>query len=68
MWNKDEVKGKTERAKGRVKEGVGKATGNARLRNEGAADQAGGAVQEGFGKGRRKVGNAIKDIGKKISR
>jgi uncharacterized protein YjbJ (UPF0337 family) len=68
MWNKDEVKGKTDRVKGRVKESVGKASGNARLRNEGVADQAGGAVQEGFGKGRRKVGNAIKDIGKKVGR
>ena len=68
MWNKDEVRGKAERVKGRVKEGIGSATGNDRLRDEGAADQAVGSAQEGFGKGRRKVGNAIKDIGRKIGR
>jgi uncharacterized protein YjbJ (UPF0337 family) len=36
-WNKDEVRGKAERAKGRVKEGVG------------IADQTEGAVEERFG-------------------
>jgi uncharacterized protein YjbJ (UPF0337 family) len=66
--NKDELRGKADRAKGRVKEEVGKMTGNERLRNEGAGDRAAGNVEEGFGRGRRKVGNAIKDLGKKISR
>jgi uncharacterized protein YjbJ (UPF0337 family) len=68
MWNKDEVRGKAERLKGRVKEGVGSATGDDRLRGEGAADRAVGNAREGFGKGRRKVGNAIKEIGRKIGR
>ena len=68
MWNKDELRGKAERAKGRVKESVGNASNDERLRDEGVADQAAGAAQEGFGKGRRKIGNAIKDIGKKIGR
>jgi uncharacterized protein YjbJ (UPF0337 family) len=39
-----------------------------RLRNEGIDDQAGGEVQEAFGKGRRKVGEAVKDLGNKIGR
>ena len=68
MWNKDEVRGKADRLKGRVKESVGSATGNDRLRGEGMADRAKGSAQEGFGKGRRKVGNAVKDLGRKISR
>lgn len=68
MWNKDEVRGKAERMKGRVKEGVGSATRNDRLHGEGMADQAKGSAQEGFGKGRRKVGNAVKDLGNKIGR
>ena len=68
MWNRDEVRGKADRMKGRVKEGVGSATGNERLRGEGMADRAKGSAQEGFGKGRRKVGNAVKDLGRKISR
>jgi uncharacterized protein YjbJ (UPF0337 family) len=66
--NRDEVRGKSERLKGRIKEGVGNMTRNERLRNEGVADQAAGRVQEGVGRGRRKVGNAIKDLGKKIAR
>ena len=68
MWNKDEVRGRAERVKGRVKEEAGKMSHDERLRNEGVADQAAGDVQEGFGRGRRKVGNAIKEVGRKISR
>jgi uncharacterized protein YjbJ (UPF0337 family) len=66
MWNKDELNGKTDQAKGKMKEAVGDLTDNDRLRDEGAADEAAGNVQEGFGKGRRKVGDALKDAGDKI--
>jgi uncharacterized protein YjbJ (UPF0337 family) len=68
MWNRDELRGKAERMKGRVKESVANANHDERLRDEGVAEQASGAAQEGFGRGRRKVGNAIKDLGKKIGR
>ena len=37
MQNQDEIKGKVERAKGKVKERVGDMTGNERLRDEGEA-------------------------------
>jgi uncharacterized protein YjbJ (UPF0337 family) len=67
MWNKDEVRGKVDQAKGRVKEAAGDLSNDEQLRNEGAADEAAGNVEEGFGKGRRKVGDAIKDLGDKIS-
>lgn len=66
MWNKDEVQGKTDQLKGKVKESVGNATNDEHLRDEGAADQAAGNVEEAFGKSRRKVGDAIKDVGDKI--
>lgn len=66
MWNKDEVQGKVDRAKGNVKESIGNATNDERLRDEGVADKAAGNVEETFGKGRRKVGDAIKDVGDKI--
>jgi uncharacterized protein YjbJ (UPF0337 family) len=66
MWNKDEVEGKADQAKGKIKQAVGDLKDDEELRNEGAADEASGDVQEAFGKGRRKVGEAVKDLGKKI--
>ena len=66
--NKDELDGKMDQVKGRVKQGIGDATDNDRLHDEGVGDEAGGDVQEGFGKARRKVGDAIDDIGDKLKR
>jgi uncharacterized protein YjbJ (UPF0337 family) len=66
MWNKDEVRGKADKVKGRVKESVGEMNTDEQLRQEGIEDQAAGDVEETFGKGRRKVGEAIEDVGKKI--
>ena len=68
MWNRDEVRGKADQVKGRMKEKVGDLKGDERLRNEGQSDRATGEMEEGFGRGRRKVGEAIKDIGNKIGR
>jgi uncharacterized protein YjbJ (UPF0337 family) len=68
MWNKDEVKGKADELKGRVKQGAGDLTNDEELHDEGVADEAAGRVQEGYGKGRRKVGEAIEDIGKNVKR
>lgn len=68
MWNRDEVKGKADRLKGRVKQEAGEALNDDRLRNEGVAEEAVGSAQESLGKGRRKVGQAIKDIGNAIKR
>ena len=68
MWNDDEVEGKADQLKGKVKDAVGRATGNERLRDEGAADETSGEVQETLGKARRKVGETIEDIGDSIKR
>ena len=68
MWNKDEVRGKMDRVSGRVKEEVGEMTNNERLEEKGRDERAAGEVEEGLGKGRRKIGNAIKDLGNKIGR
>jgi len=65
--NKDEVEGKFDQAKGAVKENIGRATNDPDLESEGQADRAGGNLREGFGTARRKVGDAIEDIGEKIS-
>jgi len=66
--NKDEIEGKFDQAKGAVKDKVGEATGNRELEAEGEADRASGNTQEGFGTAKRKVGEAIEDLGDKISR
>lgn len=68
MANRDEREGKTEQLKGKVKQALGDLTDNERLRNEGVADEAAGDVQEGFGRARRKVGEAIQDIGDAIKK
>ena len=47
--DKDRVKGATNRAKGKIKEVAGKATGDAKLQTEGVADQVKGKVQSAVG-------------------
>ncbi|HEX8176404.1 MAG TPA: CsbD family protein [Pyrinomonadaceae bacterium] len=64
--NEDEIEGKFEKAKGSVKEGVGRAIGDKDMEAEGSADRAEGKVQEGYGEAKRKVGDAIKDVGDAI--
>jgi uncharacterized protein YjbJ (UPF0337 family) len=66
--NRDEFEGKFDQAKGKTKETVGRALNDQDLENEGSADHAGGKVQEGFGKAKRKVGEAIEDVGDAIKR
>ena len=68
MPTKDELKGKLNQAKGNIKQGVGKLTGDERLREEGVADEAAGEVQEGVGIVKRKVGDAVKKVGDRIKR
>ena len=66
--NRDELKGKAEQIKGKVKQAAGDLADDEQLHDEGVADEASGTVQEGFGRGRRKVGEAIKDLGDKLKR
>ena len=68
MHNKDEMKGQIERAKGSVKEQVGEMNGDDRLRGEGEADKLSGNARETLGKGRRKTGEALEDLGDKLKR
>ena len=66
--NKDEIDGRAEQLKGKVKKAVGDLTDNKRLHDEGVVDEAAGDVQEGFGRGRRKVGEALDELGDKLKR
>ena len=47
--DKDRVKGSAQQAKGKVKEVVGKMTGDAKLEGEGKADKAGGKIRNAIG-------------------
>lgn len=66
--NRDELDGKADKIKGKIKQAAGDLTDNERLRDEGVVDEAAGEVQEGFGRGRRKVGEALNDLGNKLKR
>lgn len=60
--NRDEIKGKAEKAKGYIKEEVGELINDPELENEGRAERAAGELREGFGKAKRKVNEAVDDI------
>lgn len=47
--NKDQVKGRTSTVTGKIKEGVGKATGDKELEVKGTAEKTGGKVRSAFG-------------------
>ena len=68
MPNRDEIAGKADQIKGKIKQAVGHATDDPELHDEGVADEAAGDVQEGFGTVKRKVGEAVKDLGNAIKR
>lgn len=66
--NRDEIEGKAEALKGKVKQAAGDLTDNERLKNEGVADEAAGDTQDAIGRGRRKAGEFIEDIGERIKK
>jgi uncharacterized protein YjbJ (UPF0337 family) len=67
MRYEDEVKGKGKQIKGAVKEKLGKVTDDRDLEDRGTADRVEGRVQEGFGKTKRKIGEAVEDLGGRIA-
>ena len=60
MPHKDEVKGAAKEARGHVKDAIGKATGDEKLRADGAADKAEGKVQKTVGKVKEAAREALK--------
>jgi uncharacterized protein YjbJ (UPF0337 family) len=58
---KEQVTGKLDELKGKVKQGVGKATDNPGLQGEGLLDEAKGKVKEAYGD----VKDAVKHTDKK---
>jgi uncharacterized protein YjbJ (UPF0337 family) len=66
--NRDEVEGKAQALKGKMKQVAGDLTNDPNLHDEGVVDEAAGKTQDAFGRGRRKVGDAIKGIGDAIKK
>jgi uncharacterized protein YjbJ (UPF0337 family) len=66
--NKDELEGKAEAVKGKVKQAVGDLTDDEQLQDQGVVEEAAGDTQAAFGRARRKVGEAIEDLGKNVKR
>jgi uncharacterized protein YjbJ (UPF0337 family) len=66
--NRDEAQGKTDQLRGKIKQAAGDLTDDEQLHDEGVADEAAGKVEEGFGRGRRKVGEALEDLGDRLKR
>jgi len=66
--NRDEIEGKATALKGKVKQAAGDLTNDPDLHDEGVVDEAAGEVQDTLGRSRRKVGEAIRDIGNAIKK
>ena len=60
--NRDEIRGKAEKAKGYVKDKAGEFFDDPDLEAEGEAEHAAGTLREGYGKGKRKVEEGIEDV------
>ena len=66
--NRAELEGKAEALKGKIKQATGDLTNNPALHDEGAADEVAGKTQEALGSVRRKVGEAIEDVGNAVKK
>lgn len=64
--NKDQVAGRVDQAKGKLKEVTGRVVGNESLEAEGAAEKVSGKVQSTYGDVKEKTKDAIKDGAKKL--
>ena len=59
MADPDRVEGAAKNLGGKVKEAAGKVTGDAKLTNEGRADQAAGKVQNAVGGAKDAIRDAV---------
>jgi uncharacterized protein YjbJ (UPF0337 family) len=66
--NRDEIEGKGEALKGKLKQAAGDLTNDPDLHDEGVVDEAAGNTQDAIGRGRRKVGEALEDLGDTIKK
>jgi uncharacterized protein YjbJ (UPF0337 family) len=60
--NRDELEGKAQAFKGKIKQAAGTLTQNPDLHDEGVVDEAAGNTQAVVGRTRRKLGEAIEHV------
>jgi uncharacterized protein YjbJ (UPF0337 family) len=58
--NKDQVKGRVEEAKGKIKEVAGRTVGNPDLEDRGTIQKVGGTVQKNYGDLKEDVKDVLK--------
>ena len=66
--NRDEFEGNAEALKGKIKQAAGNLTNDPDLHDEGVVDEMAGKTQDAIGRARRKVGEAVQDIGNAIKK
>jgi uncharacterized protein YjbJ (UPF0337 family) len=66
--NRDELEGKAEALKGKIKQAAGDLADDPNLHDEGVEDEVAGKTQDSLGRARRKVGEAIEDVGDMIKK
>ena len=64
--NDNEARGTVNKVVGAVKEHLGRATNNPQLQEEGLDQRDAGDVEQSLGTARRKIGEVVNDLGKKI--
>ena len=67
MRYENEWKGKGKQVKGSAKEKLGRISGNRDLQERGKQERVEGRVQERLGKAKRKVGEAVEELGDEIA-
>jgi len=64
---KEQVTGKVDELKGKVKQGIGKATNNPGLKNEGTVDEVKGKVKQAYGDFKHAVKKTDKAAGSDVN-
>jgi uncharacterized protein YjbJ (UPF0337 family) len=64
--NRDEIKGKAEKAKGYVKDKAGELLNDPELEAEGEIERASGAVRESVGRAKRKAKDGVEELAERI--
>ena len=67
MRYENELKGKGKQVKGSAKEKLGELSGNRDLQERGNQERVEGRVQERLGRAKRKVGEAVEELGDEIA-